>query len=200
MRATHAEWSVCVMAFNAEEKDILNSIFEKTTSPEKLRAILPDYIYDFLKTREFLGTISDKIFFRDANDFRPFSSCTLTKFLLPDLKISDLLTEIAENLSPDFLIFVDFHFLISCNINDDQNSEDPVLKFQRGSKASCINDSIKITSVRDLDDFTNGYKNFQTSDFLNEAFIRHSELFDYKGSGLRPHSLLALLVHIQKIK
>lgn len=188
------------MAFNAEEKEILNSIFEKPTSPEKIRTILPDYIYEFLKKREFLGTINDKIFFRDANDFRPFSSCTLTKFLLPETKICEVLTEIAENLSPDFLIFVDFHFLISCKINEDENSEDPVLKFQRGSKASCINDSIKITSVRDLENFTNGFKNFQTSDFLNEAFIHHSELFDYKGSGLRPHSLLALLVHVQKIK
>ena len=188
------------MTFNAEEKDYLKSIFQKTTSTEKLREIIPDYIYNFLQNREYLGTISDKIYFRDANNFRPFSSCTLTKFLLPELTISELLTEIAENLSPDFLIFVDFHFLISCNINDEENSEDPVLKFQRGSKASCINDSIKITSVRDLDNFTNAYKNFETSDFLNEAFIRHSELFDYKGSGLRPHSLLALLVHIQKIK
>ena len=187
------------MTFNGEEKNFLNQIFEILTTEEKLKTILPDYIFTFLKEKDHINTIQDRIIFREANDFRPFSTCIFTKFLLSEIDIKTLLTDLAEILAPPYLIFLDFHFLITCKGDEGDVSSEPVFKLQRGSKASCINETIKIFNLSDLDNLLNSFKGFDTADFLNQAFITHSDLFDYRGSGLRPHSLLSLLVHVQKI-
>ena len=189
------------MAFNGEEKHFLNSIFEKTTGEEKLKEILPTFVYDFLKSNNHINTIRDRIIYREANDYRPYSSCVFTKFILPDTNIKKLLTDLAEIIAPDYLVFVDFHFLINCHGKSEDYADDvPLFKFQRGSKATCINETIKICNISDLDRFQESFRGFETSDFLNQAFISHSELFDYQGSGLTPYCILSLLVHLQKIK
>ena len=191
------------MAFNGEEKDFLNTIFENPTGEEKLKTILPDFVFDFLKSRNHINTIQDRIIFREANEFRPFSSCIFTKFILPETNLKEILTELVEIITPDYLLFVDFHFLVNCNGKDNEGDdfdEEPVFKFQRGSKTSCINETIKMFNTSDLENFLQSFKGFQNSDFLNQAFISHSEIFDFRSSGLRPYCLLSLLVHLQKIK
>ena len=189
------------MTFNAEEKDFLNNFFEEKTDREKIKDYVSEHIYDFLKQNNHLKTIEDRIFFKGANRYRPYSSCTLTKFILPNFNIYSFLCELGEILSPDYLLFLDFHFLIEIpNSAEEDPSEELCLKFQRGTKISCINEIIKISSSDDLDLFLDALKNFSNADFLNQAFISHSELFEYRGSGLRPYSLLSILVHIQKIK
>ena len=189
------------MAFNAEEKDFFSTIFEKKTEEEKIKELLPENIYNFLRENDHLKTIKDRIFFKEANSFRPFSTCTFTKFITPDFDVRLLIAELGEILNPDFLIFIDFHFLIEVpNSAEESESEKLLLKFQRGSKTSSINEQIKISSSDDFDLLLSAIKNFTNADFLNEAFLTHSELFEYRGSGLRPYSLLSLLVHLQKIK
>lgn len=201
LRATQTQQSVYLMTFNAEEKDFLNNFFEEKTDREKIKDYVSEHIYDFLKQNNHLKTIEDRIFFKGANRYRPYSSCTLTKFILPNFNIYSFLCELGEILSPDYLLFLDFHFLIEIpNSAEEDPSEELCLKFQRGTKISCINEIIKISSSDDLDLFLDALKNFSNADFLNQAFISHSELFEYRGSGLRPYSLLSILVHIQKIK
>ena len=187
-------------AFNAEEKNFINSIFEIKIDEEKIQTLLPEDIFDFLKKNVHLKTIKDRVIFRDSNQYRPFSTCTLTKFILPETNIVNLLTDLVESLTPDYLIFIDGHFLIQVPTSDEENpSDDLTLKFQRGSKSSSINDILKISNSKDLEALLDPIKNYSNSDFLNSLFISHSELFDYRGSGLRPYFLLSLLVHIQKI-
>ena len=189
------------MTFNAEEKDFLNNFFEKKTEKEKIKEYVSENVYNFLKQNNHLKTVEDRIFYKNANRNRPYSSCTLTKFILPNFNIYSFLCDLGEILTPEYLLFVDFHFLIEIpNSAEEDSSEELILKFQRGSKVSCINEIIKISSSEDLDLFLDAIKNFTLSDFLNLAFISHSELFEYRGSGLRPYSLLSILVHIQKIK
>ena len=190
------------MAFNAEEKDFLNSIFEKKIDEEKIQKYVSESVFHFLKTKQHLQTIKDRIIFREENEYRPFSSCVFTKFISAELDLKELLTDLCEIMTPDYLIFLDFHFLITCHGSkeEEEDTEELVFKFQRGSKASCINETIKISNATDLDLLLGSFKNFSNADFLNQAFVSHSELFDYRGSGLRPYSLLSLLVHIQKIK
>ena len=187
-------------AFNAEEKNFINSLFEIKIDEEKLQTLLPEEIFDFLKKNAYLKTIKDRVIFRDSNQYRPFSTCTLTKFILPETNVVNFLTDLVESLTPDFLIFIDFHFLIQLPSSDEENpSDDLLLKFQRGSKSSSINEILKVSNSKDLEALLDPIKNFSNSDFLNKVFITHSELFDYRGSGLRPYLLLSLLVHIQKI-
>ena len=187
-------------AFNAEEKDLINSFFETKIDEEKIQTVLPEDIFNFLKQNAHLKTIRDRVIFRDSNQYRTFSTCTLTKFILPETNVVHLLTELVESLTPDFLIFIDFHFLIQVPSSDEENpSDDLTLKFQRGSKTSSINEILKISNSKDLEGLLEPFKNFSNADFLNTVFISHSELFDYRGSGLRPYFLLSLLVHIQKI-
>ena len=187
-------------SFNAEEKNFLNSFFEKKSDEETIEKYLPDAVFDFLKRNAHLKTIKDRILFKDANAYRVFSTCTITKFILPDMNLTELITDICEILSPDYLLFLDFHFLIEIpTSNEEDPSEEVVYKFQRGSKTSSFNDIIKITNSNDLDKLLSSIENFSNADFLNEAFIAHSELFQYRGSGLRPYSLLSLLLHLQKI-
>ena len=201
LRAAQTEQSVYLMAFNAEEKDFLNNFFEKKTDQEKIKEYVFEHVYEFLRQKNHLKTIEDRIYYKDANRYRPYSSCTFTKFILPNFNIHAFFCDLGEILTPDYLLFLDFHFLIEIpNSAEEDSSEELTLKFQRGSKTSCINENIKISSSEDLDLFLDAMKNFTNADFLNQAFISHSELFEYRGSGLRPYSLLSILVHIQKIK
>ena len=187
-------------SFNAEEKEFITSIFDEKITEEKLENFLPEEAFNFLKKNSHLKTISDRLIFRDSNQYRPFSTCTITKFILPETNVVNFLTDLVEILTPDFLIFIDFHFLIQCpSSGDEDSSEDLILKFQRGSKSSSINEILKISNSKDIDLLLEALKNNTNSDFLNQVFISHSELFEYRGSGLRPYLLLSLLVHIQKI-
>ena len=186
--------------FNAEEKSFISSLFETKIDEEKIQTTLPEDVFNFLKKNSHLKTIKDRVIYRDPNLYRPYATCTITKFILPEMNIQQILSDLAESLTPDFLIFLDFHFLIMCQASSEEEPSDELcLKFQRGSKSSSVNEILKISNSKDLDLLLESFKNFENSDFLNKAFISHSELYDYRGSGLRPYSLLSILVHVQKI-
>ncbi len=154
-------------------------------------------MFDFLKSQNRLKTISDSIVFTDKNRYRPTDKVRITKTLTKSTDISQTIFDICSALSDDFLIFVDFHFLFVIPENEEEDGA--TFKFQGGSKASSMNDVIKITSSEDFNLFYEQFRTMSQADFLNSVFEHHSELFNYRGSGLMPHSLLSLLLHIQKI-
>ena len=125
---------------------------------------------------------------------------TITKCLTPEFDISECVKSICGCLTGRYLVFIDAHFLIQLP-NDEEDFDDKgevQLKFQQGSKASSFNSQIKIGTNQDYDTLVSEFENKTLSDILNLAFEHHKDLFDYYNSGLRPYSLLSLLMHIQK--
>ena len=195
------------MSFNAEEKFYIEKIFAKESHAENIQSFLPEDIYNFLKDRDYLKTICDKIIWRDSNAFRPFSTCIITKFLHEKIDILELLQRLFETLEFDYLLFCDFHFMVTCPLKDSEESDlideiddtKRVFKFQRASKASSFNTQVKFTDNRDIKSLLDSLMNFGPSDFLKTAFNHHSDLFNFRGSDLRPYMLLSLVLHVQKI-
>ena len=195
------------MTFNAEEKNEIEKIFQRETYLENLEKSLPSEIFKFLQKRENLRTISDKIIWRDSNAIRPFSSCTVTKFIHENFDISKSLEDLVSVIDFEYLIFADFHFIVHCpakdtdekDLVDEIDDSNRVFKFQRGSKASAFNTRIKMSSVSDIKSFISSFKDYGPTDFLKIAFQNHCELFQFYGSDIRPYMLLSMIVHIQKI-
>ena len=196
------------MTFNAEEKFQIEKIFPTEKTVDTIEKHLPKDIFLFLKGQEYLRTISDKIVWRDANRYRPFSSCIITKFLGPNVNILKSLEQLLENIEFEFLLFLDFHFIVtcpsedidSCDLVDEIDDSPRVFKFQRGCKASAFNTTIKFSSISDTKSLLSSLENNGSGDFLKTAFKNHSDLFNFHGSDLRPYMLLSLIVHLQKIR
>ena len=195
------------MTFNAEEKFQLEKVFSQEVQVDNLKSFLPDDIYEFLKERDYLKTVSDKIVWRKSNAFRPFATCIITKFLHEKVDIFDLLQKMTENLEFEYLLFCDFHFMVTCPAKDTDESDlideiddsKRVFKFQKASKASAFNSHIKFSNNKDVNTLLESISNYGPSDFLKAAFNHHSDLFSFHGSDLRPYMLLSLVLHIQKI-
>ena len=187
------------MSFTPSERELCRELFEpeiKTVS--QLKTCLPVEIFDLLKSKDNLKTVSDKIMFFDKNKYRPYDSCQITKILTNDFNCSKSLIELAESLTPPFLIFLDMHFTFEVTVKDPDASDKISLKFQRASKASSFNSNFKISSVEDLENFVSELQGKNYSDLLNSVFIHHLELYEYGSSGFRPYQLIALSAIIQK--
>ena len=195
------------MTFNAEEKIEIEKLFACDSTIDNLETKLPDELLKFLQKRQYLHTISDKIIWRDSNRFRPFSSCIITKFLHEKIDIVESLEKLVNIIDLEYLIFVDFHFIVTCPLKDTDETDfideiddsNRVFKFQKASKASAFNSKIKISSTSDIKSFLEPLKNFDNSDFLKTAFENHCDIFNLHGSDIRPLMLLSLVVHVQKI-
>ena len=195
------------MTFNAEEKYKIGEIFPIEVHDENLETCLPDDVYKFLRKNNSLRTISDRIIWRKPNSLNPFEGCIITKFLHEKVNILDIFENLLETLEFEYLLFCDFHFIVTCPSRDTDETDfvdeiddsNRVFKFQRASKASSFNSEIKFSSKRDTQSFLESFENFGPSDFLKTAFNHHSQLFGFHGSDLRPHMLLSLVLHITKI-
>ena len=187
--------SLFKMNFKDAEKESIFEIFDQTVTKENVRDYLTTDIYDFLKERNQIRTIVDTLTFVPKNEYRPYQSCNLTKFLTKNVDSVEFIESLSLAVSPPFLIYVDANFLILCP-NDD--SDEYTFKLQRASKASSMNDKIRIRNESDLNNFLSEFKGVTPADFLNRCFENHCDLFDYHGSGLRPHSLLSIVMYITK--
>ena len=184
------------MSFNGFEINYIKNLFNiGETDKENISEKLPKEIYDFLYNNEHVKTIIDRIIYRKKTRARPFDSLIVTKFLTNEVNLKKLFEQLCENVSGSFLIYVDFHFLLTTK----SDKTDLKLKFQHGSKSSSFNDTHKIVIEKDVQDFLNEFKNKTASDFLNESFINHRDLFDFHGSGFAPYALLGLVFTLQKI-
>ena len=182
--------------FNAEEKEIIKEVFNANVTSENIADYLPKEIFDFLKQKQKLKTIIDHLIIRPKNNFRPYESLQMTKFLTANFDFYKFFDELL-NLTGSLIVFVDAHFMIQCPSESDP--DEIVLKLQRGSKASSFNDVIKISSDKDHELFLEQFKDLQPSDILNLCFKNHVDFFQYESSGLRPYALLGLLIHVQKL-
>lgn len=187
------------MSFNQEERETMDQIFKPTeTNLENVREFLSAEIIDILKLKNNLTTIRDRVLLVKGTRYRPYDACTITKFLRPNFDCSKTLDSFVANLTPPFLIFIDFHFLFECSPDPSNDQKLHRLKFQSASKASAMNKTIKIANSRDYNKLLREFKNKTHADFLNAAFTNHCELYDYENSGLKPYRLLSLVVHVQK--
>ena len=184
------------MKFTGEERELILKFFDERVSRENVQDHLSSEMYNFIRDQSRLGTVCDRLTFVNRNKFRPYESLILTKFLTENVSIPDFIEKITGLVKGRYLVFVDAHFLILCPSPDD--SKEIVLKFQRASKASSVNDTIKIRNGQEHARFISEFKDMQINDFLNHCFEHHSELFAYQGSGLRPYALISLVMHIQK--
>ena len=184
------------MSFNEEEREYLKTCLNEKVSVQNLSEYLPEETYEFIKSKHRLSTVTDQIIYFEKSPVRPYESFRLTKFITPDFSINTFIDDISASISGQYLIFIDCHFLILCPSDDDNTI---VLKFQQGSKASSFNDVMKVVDQEDHSSFMKQFKDLTPPDVLNECFNSHVDLFDYRGSGLRPHSLLAVLINVQKI-
>ena len=183
-------------SFDEEERDAIKKVFNKTVKIENIEDYLPKDIHEFLKKKEKLKTITDQLIIRAKNKYRPYDCLQMTKFLTKDFDFYTFFEELL-NLSGTLIIFVDAHFMIQCP--SEENVDEIILKFQRGSKASSFNEVFKISSEENVTEFLNQFKDLQPYDILNMCFENHVDFFQYQGSGLRPYALLGLLIHIQKL-
>lgn len=184
------------MSFNNFEIKYIEKLFKiGETDKENIAEKLPADIYDFLQNNEHVKTIIDRLIYRKKTRARPFDSLIVTKFLSKELNLKKLFELLCENVSGSFLIYVDFHFLLTTK----SDKSDLKLKFQHGSKSSSFNDTHKIIIDKDVEEFLNEFKNKTYSDFLNDSFINHRDLFDFHGSGFAPYALLGLVFTLQKL-
>jgi hypothetical protein len=194
------------MFFTAYEKDLIDNFTMKNeTKIDDLSQFMDDPAFNFLKSENNLKTIHDSLFFLSANKFRPYEVIRLTKFLTPEFDMNDFLNNIIGQISPPYFTFIDFHFLALGKSNNSgdmtiQTMEKKSFKLQKASKASAINNNIKIFSSSDFDQLVTEFKDKDTSDLLNDTFVHHCELFEFQDSGLVPYQLLSMVVHIQKFK
>ena len=200
------------MKFNSIEKYNIKKLFE-IDRDEDYSILLAEEVYNFLKAKDNLKTIKDQIIFSANNKYRLYDSYRLTKFLKPDFEITTFFDSLLSELTPPYLIFVDFHFLLEVSSKialknsetvkhtpfDEINEDLPrQFKFQNGTKTSSMNSVIKIFNTTDYEKFFNEFKNLSSNDLLNKAFIHHSELYEYASSRLKPYQLLSLVIHLQK--
>ena len=182
------------MSLTAEEKSIINDLFldKELTTQEQLSNLLPENVYNMLKQTNNLNLIIDRIVFRPRNPARPYDSMVISKFLRKDFNLISVLNTLTQCITSDFLIFIDFDFIIECT-----NDKERPLKFEFASKASSMNEHCKITSTTDQQVLMDEFKNKTFSDLLNEAFINHRDLNDYASSGFKPYQLLSLKLYLQ---
>ena len=187
------------MSLTVSERELCLELFEpKITSIDLLQQTLPSEIFDLLKTRDNLKTVRDKVLFFNQNKYRPYDSCHITKLLTTDFNCSKAILELVESLTPPFLIFLDMHFTFEIPKKDSDLSGKVELKFQRASKASSFNSTFKISTLKDLENFTEEIQDKSYSDFLNCVFAHHLDLYEYGSSGFRPYQLISLSAIIQK--
>ena len=182
------------MSFHVVEKHFIREFLGEPITEAEIENYLPSETYNYLKRIGRLHTCCDKLIFREKNKFRPWDTCTITKLITEKFDINQFLTDLVFCIEDNYLIWIDFHFLLL--IPDDE--EGATLRFQSGSKASSINKQVKITLCAHEENLLREFKQISNVNLLNEVFYSHSELFGFKASGLRPHSLVSILVHIQK--
>ena len=183
------------MKFSAQEELYIKKILDLTVTLENVEEFLPDNVYEFLKNNNNLNTIVDKLIISKSNFYRPYESFQVTKFILPDFEIDKFLENLLD-LEGDLIVFIDCHFMIVCPSPEDVT--EPIFKFERGSKSSSFNQIVKIRGEKDFESFVNEFKNCGKEDVMNKAFQTHVDFFKYHSSGLRPYSLLSLLIHVKR--
>ena len=174
---------------------MLQEFLGKPIATQDLASHLPKESFEHLKKIGRLSTISDRLIFREKNSYRPWESVMITKLIEPGFSIEKFLSGLLDCVEKPFLLNIDFHFLILC---PDSENEYRNLRFQSGSKASSVNNCVKIMLPEHETVLKKQFQEMSAISLLDDVFIAHSRLFGYIGSGLRPHSLLSVLVHIQK--
>ena len=187
------------MTLAIDEREYIEELVKPDeVTVENVSQFLEEDVYLLLKRKNNLNTIRDRVIFFNANKFRPYDSVLITKFLQPDYNCLELFDELFGCLTPPFITFIDFHFLFECKSVEENPGLGDVLKFQTASKASAINDTIKIVTKKDYNDLLEEFKNKTHADLLNDVYRHHVDLYEYQNSGLRPYQLLSLVVHISK--
>ena len=187
------------MQLSLEELHILKKLFDIEVTLENIKEYLPEEIYIFLKEKNDLKTIIDKFIYRPKAKNRPYDTILITKFLTPSFNLQKVLKETCENITQNFLIFIDFHCIFDTSkISNEQIKNG--FKLQRGSKFSHINDQIKIFDRNDVSKLINQFKKLQTYELMNAIFLHHKQLYDFNAtSGIRPNCILSALIHIQLV-
>ena len=190
------------MKFTVNEKLSIDQAV-KIEKEKEIKNIVPSEVYEYLKKSDNIKTVTDSIHFYPTNFFRPYDSYRITHLLEPDFDAATFLKNLLIELSPGYLVFIDFHFIIEKAPESISNSQidtidKPIFKFQNGTKASALNKTIKIFTENDFDSLLEQFKGKTHADLLNDAFINHSELFEYENSGLRPYILLSTVIHLQR--
>ena len=187
------------MSLTVSERELVRELFSpQIITPNQLEKHLPEEIFNVLKSKDNLRTVSDKIRFFDSTKFRPYDSCHITKILSPNFDCASALTELVENLTTPYLIFLDMHFCFEITEKEENFSNKISLKFQRASKPSSFNENFKISSVKDIDNLCDEIEGKTHNDLLNLVFRKHTELYEYGNSGFRPYQLVAFSAIIQK--
>lgn len=188
------------MSISFVDRNYIESVFPmRIIENKQLESNLPTEIYELLKNNRNLSTVKDSIRFFNRTTYRPYDSVLITYFIDGNLKISQIILDLVKNLTPPFLLYCDLHFI--CQFSDkSEKSESQVLKFQRASKHSAFNETIKIYDIKDYKDLKKEIKHKSNAEILNLAFTRHSDLFEYESSGMIPYTLINLVIHIQKVK
>ena len=189
--------------FTAEEQNFLEELFDlDEVDRNNVDEYLEPRVFEFLQKNGNLNTIVNKISFSPKTKYRYYESVIITKFLTDQVNSVKMIQEILDNISGRFTIFLDFHFLFICpDYEVDNVSNKPSydkFKFQHASKASAMNQTIKINSTIDCEQLVNEFKDMNYADLLNKTFVTHSEIFEYAQSNIRPYQLLSLVIHIQK--
>ena len=184
------------MSLESFEIDFIKDILKiGKTDRENIRDKLPRDVFDFLKQNDNLRTVIDRIIHRKKTNSRPFDSLIVTKFLDEELDIKETFAEILSSISGNFLLYIDFHFLILTKSETNERN----FKFQHASKSSALNDTYKLFEEKDSNELLEELSNKTLADFLNDSFINHRDLFEYHGSGFTPLMLLSLVFTLQKL-
>ena len=168
---------------------------------EDLKMYLSDHVYNFLKQSNRLKTITDQVNVFPSNKYRPYTSIRITKFFDENTDFFTLLENILNSLNGGFLIFCDFHFIMTGSAKDAGEESDFLgdnLKLQTASKMSHLNETVTINTEKDAANIIAQFRSMSSADLLNAAFLHHTDFYEYQSSGLRPYQLLSAVFHLQK--
>ncbi len=187
------------MTISQDEQEHIREIVSPIVRTENdFSQLMMEPVFEFIKKKNRFTTIQDRILYVQQNKYRPYDALTITKFLVPGVEPFRLMEAIFSGVTPPFIVFVDFHFLCETTPNKDEENRSDDYKLQTGSKASSMNETIKIVTEADTTSLLDEFRDYNHSDLLSESFRHHCELYEYENSGLRPFQLLCLLIHIQK--
>ena len=185
------------MKINGVERSEISEIFQiEITTSEDFKRYFEDEVCTILARENKFKAVMDRIVYRDSTKWRPYDSVVISKVITKNFNICECLLRLLDELTPPYLLFYDFNFVLE---SEDKNTKfDSSLKIQLGSKASSINNQVKIVSSQDVNLLKSEIAGKTYANFLSSAFLHHSNLFELQSSGLRPYILIGLFIHIQK--
>ena len=186
------------MRFTGDERVAIRALFKtEIIEPVQLKNLVNSEIIDLLTRENKFRSVKDRITFYDSNPYRPYDSVIIVKVLTENFDLAQSISRLIDRLTLPYLFFLDFNFILESTVENSTKYHSN-FKVQLGSKSSAYNTHFKIVTPKDAENLKKEFQAKTYWDFLSEAFIHHSRMFELSSSGLCPFQLISVLLNVQR--